>query len=50
MAIVNATDNALITIVNATESQLDSIRDERNFGLDTRPTMQMLLKLRGPKQ
>ena len=47
VTIVNATDNFLITIVNATKSQLDSIRDDNNFGLDTRQSMQ--LRLRGPK-
>jgi hypothetical protein len=47
VTIVNATDNSIITIVNATKSQLDSIRDDNNFGLDTRQSMQ--LRLRGPK-
>lgn len=49
MTIVNATDNSFITVVNVTESQLNSIRDNKNFGLDTRPSMQFTLKLRGPK-
>ena len=49
MTIVNATDNSFITVVNATESQLNSIRDNKNFGLDTRPSMQLTLRLRGPK-
>lgn len=49
VAIVNATDNTPITIVNATQSQLDSIRDNKNFGLDTRPSMELTLRLRGPK-
>ena len=34
VAIVNATDNSFITVVNASESQLNSIRDENNFGLN----------------
>ena len=49
MAIVNATDNSFITVVNATESQLKSIQEDKNFGLDTRPSMQLTLRLRGPK-
>ena len=49
MAIVNATDNSLITVVNATESQLENLEATNNFGLDTREPMQFKLKLRGPK-
>ena len=49
VAIVNATDNSFITVVNATESQLKSIQEDHNFGLDTRPSMQLTLRLRGPK-
>ena len=49
VVIVNATDNSYITIVNSTQSQLDSIQDNNNFGLDTRPSMHLTLKLRGPK-
>lgn len=49
VAIVNATDNSFITLVNATEFQLNSIQDNKNFGLDTRPSMQLTLRLRGPK-
>ena len=49
VAIVNATDNSFITVVNATESQLESIQYDHNFGLDTRPSMQLQLRLRGPK-
>lgn len=49
MAIVNATDNSFSTIVNATEAQLNSIVEDRNFGLNTRPTMELTLRLRGPK-
>ena len=49
VAIVNATDNSLITVVNATESQLKSIQEDNNFGLDTRPFMQLTLRLRRPK-
>nr|YP_010283261.1 hypothetical protein MKU01_pgp113 [Psammodictyon constrictum]ULD16380.1 hypothetical protein [Psammodictyon constrictum] len=49
VAIVNATDNSFITVVNATESQLESIKENQNFGLDTRPSMSLILSLRGPK-
>ena len=49
VAVVNATDNSFITIVNATESQLESIEENQNFGLDTRPSMQLKLRLRGPR-
>ena len=35
VAIVNATDNSFITVLNATESQLKSIQENNNFGLDT---------------
>ena len=49
LAIVNATDNSFITVVNTTEFQLQNIRDNHNFGLDTRPSMQLSLGLRGPK-
>ncbi len=38
VAIVNATDNSFINVVNATESQLKSIQENNNFGLDTRPS------------
>lgn len=49
VAIVNATDNSFITVVNATKSQLESIQEDQNFGLDTRSSMQLTLRLRGPK-
>ena len=39
----------IITVVNATEFQLKSIQEDHNFGLDTRPFMQLTLRLRGPK-
>lgn len=42
-------DGNLVAIVNATESQLKSIQEDHNFGLDTRPSMQLTLRLRGPK-
>ena len=49
VAIINATDNFFITAVNATKSQLKSIQKDHNFGLDTRPSMQLTVRLRGPK-
>ena len=49
VAVVDATDNSLITLVNATQSQLDGIRENQNLGLDTRPNMRLILRLRGPK-
>lgn len=47
VAIVSAINNSLIIIVNATKSQLKNMQQNHNFGLDTRPSMQ--LRLRGPK-
>ena len=49
VAVVNATDNSLITVVNATKLQLKNLKATNNFGLDTREPMQFKLKLRGPK-
>ena len=52
MAIVNPTDNSFITLVNATEYQLNRIQNDHNFGLDgldTRPSMQLTLLLRSKK-
>lgn len=48
VVIVNATDNSFISVVNATEGQLDNLATTKNFGLDTRITME--LKFRVPKQ
>ena len=42
-------DNNLVAIVNATESQLRNIEQNNNFGLDTRPSGELILRLRGPK-
>lgn len=49
VAIVNATNNSFITIVNVTESQLRNIEQNNNFGLDTRPSGELIFRLRGPK-
>ena len=48
--IVNATDGEYITSINPTRGQLDDLEANHNIGLDTRSTMQMVLKLRSPKQ
>ena len=41
VAAVNVTDNSFITLVNTIESKLASIRDDNNFGLDTRQSLQI---------
>lgn len=47
VAIVDARDNSFIIVLNATKSQLENLRNTNNFGLDTRPSLE--LRLRGPK-
>ena len=47
--IVNATDDEYITTINPTINQLEDLESNGNIGLDTRPSMQLTLKLRGPK-
>jgi len=47
--VVNATDFEYITAINPTEGQMDDIQSNGNIGLDIRPSMQLTLKLRGPK-
>lgn len=46
--IINATNNEYITSINPTKSQLDDLDKNYNIGLDTRPSMQLTLRLRGP--
>lgn len=46
--IVNATDGEYITSINPTQAQLEDLRANGNIGLDTRPSMQMNLRFRGP--
>ena len=47
--VVNATDFEYITTINPTEGQMDNIQLNGDIGLDTRPSMQLTLRLRGPK-
>ena len=42
-------DRNLVAIVNATNFQLENIEKDSNFGLDTRKNMQLILRLKGPK-
>ena len=39
-------DGNLVNLVNATESQLDHIEKDNNFGLDTRKSIQLKLRIR----
>jgi hypothetical protein len=48
--IVNATDGEYITCINPTSGQMEDLQSNGNIGLDTRPSMQLILRLRGPKQ
>ena len=47
--IVNATDGEYITLINPTSGQMEDLQSNGNIGLDTRPSMQLTLRLRGPK-
>ena len=47
--IVNATDGEYITSINPTRGQMEDLQSNGNIGLDTRPSMQLTLRLRGPK-
>ena len=47
--IVNATDGEYITTINPTSGQMEDLQSNGNIGLDTRPSMQLTLRLRGPK-
>lgn len=47
--IVNATDGEYITSINPTNNQIEDLESNGNIGLDTRPSMQLTLRLRGPK-
>ena len=47
--IVNATDGEYITSINPTNGQIEDLESNGNIGLDTRPSMQLTLRLRGPK-
>lgn len=47
--IVNATDGEYITSINPTSGQMEDLQSNGNIGLDTRPSMQLPLRLRSPK-
>lgn len=47
--IVNATDGEYITSINPTSGQMEDLQSNGNIGLDTRPSMQLTLRLRSPK-
>lgn len=47
--IVNATDGEYITSINPSSGQMEDLQSNGNIGLDTRPSMQLTLRLRGPK-
>ena len=47
--IVNATDGEYITSINPSNSQINNLQSSGNIGLDTRLSMQLTLRLRGPK-
>jgi len=47
---VNATNNEYISVRNGTDFQLEKLAIDGNLGYDSRPSMSLTLKLRGPKQ
>ena len=47
---VNATNNEYISVRNATDFQLGKLEIDGNLGYDSRPSMSLTLRLRGPKQ
>ena len=47
--IVNATNGEYITSINPTSDQMEDLESNHNIGLDTRPSMQLTLRLRGPE-
>ena len=47
---VNATNNKYISVRNATDFQLEKLEIDGNLGYDSRPSMSLTLRLRGPKQ
>jgi hypothetical protein len=46
---VNATNNKYISVRNATDFQLEKVKIDGNLGYDSRPSMSVTLRLRGPK-
>ena len=47
--VVNATNGEYITSINPSINQMENLKSDGNIGLDTRPSMQLTLRLRGPK-
>jgi len=47
---VNAINNEYISVRNATDFQLEKLQIDGNLGYDSRPSMALTLRLRGPKQ
>ena len=47
--IVNAIDGEYITSINPTSGQMEDFQSNGNIGLDAHPSMQLTLRLRGPK-
>ena len=47
--IVNTTDGEYITSINPTSGQMEDLESNGNIGLDNRPSLQLTLRLRGPK-
>jgi hypothetical protein len=47
---VDATNNEYISVRNATDFQLEKVDIDGNLGYDSRPSMSVTLRLRGPKQ
>ena len=47
---VNAMNNKYISVRNATDFQLEKLEIDGNLGYDSRPSMSLTLRLRGPKQ
>ena len=46
---VDANNNTPISVRNATDFQLEKMEVDGNLGFDSRPSMSMTLRLRGPK-
>lgn len=46
---VNATDNEYISVRNATDFQLEKLEMDGNLAYDSRPSLSLTLKFRGPK-
>jgi len=47
--IVNASDGEYITSINPTSGQMEDLQSNGHIELDTRPSMQLTLRLIGPK-